>query len=89
MADQVQLQACQAYDKCQFWQMELAPRQESLRRVEGLMAQLKEQKTRSADRLEAEDIVAEAKIRFLEAVHGHLSALAALERAVGKPLGEE
>ena len=37
----------------------------------------------------AERIVMEARIRFLEAVHGHLSALAALERAVGKPLDEE
>ena len=89
VSDQVQLQVRQAYDKCQFWQGELAPRKESLRRLESLLSALERQKGRPAERLEAERIVMVAKIRFLEAVHGHLSALAALERAVGKPLNEE
>ena len=44
---------------------------------------------RAAERFEAERIVMEARIRFLEAVHGHLASLAMLERAVGKPLDEE
>jgi outer membrane protein TolC len=87
--DQIQLQVRQAYDHCQFWQGELAPRQQSLQRLEALLASMQKQKTRPAERLEAERIVMEARIRFLEAVHGHLSALAALERAVGKPLNEE
>jgi hypothetical protein len=79
----------QAYDQCQFWQGELSPRQESLRRMQSLLAALERQGARTTERLEAERIVMEAKIRFLEAVHGHLSALASLERAVGKPLNEE
>ena len=87
--DQIQLQVRQAYDNCQFWQGELSPRQQSLQRLQELLASLRKQKTRAAERLEAERIVMEARIRFLEAVHGHLSALASLERAVGKPLNEE
>ncbi len=89
VADQIQLQVRQAYDKYQFWQGELAPRQESLRRLESILTALNHEKSRTAERLEAERIVMEARIRFLEAVHGHLSALASLERAVGKPLNEE
>jgi len=89
VADQVQLQVRQAYDQCQFWQEELAPRQDSLRRVESLVAALERQGGRATERLEAQRIVMEARIRFLEAVHGHLASLAALERAVGKPLNEE
>ncbi len=89
VSDQVQLQVRQAYDKIQFWQAELAPRQESLRRLETILSQLNHAKSRTAERLEAERIVMEAKIRFLEAVHGHLASLAMLERAVGKPLDEE
>ena len=89
VADQVQLQVRQAYDKCQFWQGELAPRQEALRRMQFLLAALERQKGRLVERLEAERIVMEAKVRYLEAVHGHLAALAAVEQAVGKPLNEE
>jgi hypothetical protein len=87
--DQIQLQVRQAYDNCQFWQSELFPRQQSLLRLQDLLSAMQKQKTRPAERLEAERIVMEAKIRFLEAVHGHLAALASLERAVGKPLDEE
>lgn len=87
--NQIQMQVRQAYDSCQFWQGELAPRQQSLRRLEELLSAMRRQKTRPAERLEAERIVMEAKIRFLEAVHGHLAALASLERAVGRPLNEE
>lgn len=87
--DQIQLQVRQAYDRYQFWQNELSPRQQSLQRLEALLNSLRKQKVGAAERLEAERIIMEAKIRFLEAVHGHLSALAALERAVGKPLNDE
>jgi len=87
--DQIQMQVRHAYDSYQFWQGELAPRQQSLRHLEDLLSVMRRQKTRPAERLEAERIVMEAKIRFLEAVHGHLAALASLERAVGKPLNEE
>ncbi len=89
VSDQIQLQVRQAYDKYKFWQNELSPRQESLNRLESLLSKFNRQATRSADRLEAERLVMEARIRFLEAVHGHLFELAALERAVGKPLNEE
>ncbi len=89
VSDQVQLQVRRAYDKCQFWQAELAPREESLRRLEALLAALERGGARAAERLEAQRIVTEAKIRYLEAIHGHLYALASLERAVGKPLNEE
>ena len=87
--DQIQLQVRGAYDRYQFWQNELSPRQQSLQRLEALLSSLRKQKTRASERLEAERIVMESRIRFLEAVHGHLSALASLERAVGKPLNEE
>jgi outer membrane protein TolC len=87
--DQIQLQVRQAYDHCRFWQAELAPRQQSLQRLQALLSAMQRQKARPSERLEAERIVMEARIRFLEAVHGHLSDLAALERAVGKPLNEE
>jgi outer membrane protein TolC len=87
--DQVQRQVRQAYDQYQFWQGELAPREESLHRIESLAMQLERQGVRPIERLEAQRIRMEAKIRFLEAVHGHLSALAALERAVGKPINED
>jgi len=83
------LQVRQAYDKYLFWQNELGPRRESLRRMESLLAEFNRQSGRVTERLEAERIVMEARIRFLEAVHGHLYALADLERAVGKPLDEE
>jgi outer membrane protein TolC len=89
VSDQVQLQVRQAYDQVKFWQNELAPRQESLQRLESISAELEKQHAPLAERLEAERIVMEARIRFLEAVHGHLSALATLERAVGKALGDE
>lgn len=87
--NQIQLQVRQAYDNCLFWQGELSPRQRSLQRLQDLLASLQKQKGRAAEHLEAERIVMEARVRFLEAVHGHLSALASLERAVGKPLNEE
>jgi outer membrane protein TolC len=87
--NQIQLQVRQAYDNCQFWQGELSPRQQSLQRLQSLLASLQKQKGYAAERLEAERIVMEAQVRFLEAVHGHLSALASLERAVGKPLNED
>jgi len=86
--DQIQLQVRQAYDSYQFWQGELSPRQQSLMHLQDLLSAMHQQKTRPSERLEAERIVMEAKIRFLEAVHGHLAALASLERAVGKPLDE-
>ena len=87
--DQIQLQVRQAYDSYLFWQSELSPRRQSLARLETLLESVRKQKSRAAERLEAERIVMEARVRFLEAVHGHLVSLAELERAVGKPLNEE
>jgi outer membrane protein TolC len=87
--DQIQLQVRQAYDSCLFWQGELSPRQQSLMRMQDLLSAMHKRKVAPAELLEAERIVMEAKIRFLEAVHGHLAALASLERAVGRPLNEE
>ncbi len=89
VADQIQLQVRQAYDQCQLWQEELAPRQDSLRRMSALLDELIRQRDSSNHVVEAERMVLEARLRHLEAVHGHLSALASLERAVGKPLDEE
>ena len=68
--DQIQLQVREAYDRYQFWQNELSPRQQSLERMENLLASLQKQKVGPVERLEAERIVMEARIRFLEAVHG-------------------
>ena len=89
VSDQIQLQVREAYDKLVFWQNELGPRQESLRRLEVILAKFNAEKTSASERIEAERIVMEARIRFLEAVHGHLSAQAQLERAVGKPLDDD
>ncbi len=86
VSDQIQLQVRQAHDKVLFWQAELGPRQESLRRLESLLERFNRESARPSERVEAERLVMEAKIRFLEAVHGHLFALASLERAVGKPI---
>jgi outer membrane protein TolC len=89
VADQIQLQVRQAYDRYQFWQEELTPRQQSLERLQSLASALRKESSRTSERLEAQRIVTEARLRYLEAVHGHLTALASLERAVGKPLNEE
>lgn len=86
VSDEVQRQVRQAYDNAQLWQSELSPRHDSLNRMESLLRQIKNQTNRPAESLDAERLVLEAKLRYLEAVHGHLSALATLERAVGRPL---
>ncbi len=89
VSDQVQMQVRQAYDKCRFWQEELGPRYESYRRMSDLLEAYTKEKGRSYELVEAERMVLESRIRYLEAVHGHLASLALLERAVGKPLDEE
>jgi outer membrane protein len=87
--DQIQLQVREAYDQYRYWQSELAPREQAFKRLEGLVGILRNERIRISERLEAEQIVLEAQVRHLEAIQGHLSALAALERAVGKPLDED
>jgi outer membrane protein TolC len=89
VSDQIQLQVRQAYDQYELWQAELTPRLKTLERMEELQDSLRRQAHRSLDTLEAEKLVLDARVRYLEAVHGHLTALAALERAVGKPLSGE
>lgn len=88
VSDEVQRQVRQAFDTAILWQGELSPRQESYSRMESYLRALSKQKGRASESLEAERMVLESKMRYLEAVHGHLSALASLERAVGKPLGD-
>ncbi len=88
-ADQIQLQVRDAYTQYRFWQNELAPREQSLQRLTGLVESLRKRTTDGYERVTAEKTLLEARLRYFDAVRGHLDALASLERAVGHPLASE
>lgn len=88
-ADQIQLQVRHAFTQFQFWQNELTPREQSFKRISQLVDELRKRGGDTSDWVEAERQRVEARLRYLEAVHGHLSALASLERAVGHSLTHE
>ncbi len=87
--DQIQMQVRQAFMKYRFWQDELLPREQAWKRLEDMVSPLHKGEGNSFERAEAERMLLEARLRFEEAVHGHLAALAALEGAVGHPLNNE
>lgn len=87
--DQIQMQVRQAFMKYRFWQDELLPREEAWRRLQDMVAPLRKGEGNFFDRAEAEYLLLEARLRYEEAIHGHLAALAALEGAVGHPLNNE
>ena len=87
--DQIQLQVRQAFMKYRFWQSELLPRELESKRAQELVETLRTKQASGLDRLEAERFQVEAHTQYLEAVHGHLDALAILERAVGHSLTQE
>jgi outer membrane protein len=88
-SDQIQLQVRQAYTKLTFWQGELGPREADYQRFQTLVESLRNKGAGGLERLEGERLLLGAKLRYQEAVHGHLSALAALEQAVGHTLTTE
>jgi outer membrane protein len=88
-SDQIQKQVRDAYTRYRFWQDELVPRSQALDRVRRLVDRSKRAGPGIADRVEAEKVLVDAEVRYEEAVHGHLSALAALERAVSHNLHED
>ena len=87
--DQIQLQVRQAYTQYRFWQSELVPRQSELRRAQTLAENIRSKGSGGLERLEAERLALDAENHYQEAVHGHLLALTALERAVGHGLSPE
>jgi len=87
--DQIQFQVRQAYTKYRFWQSELLPRETESRRAQALVESLRAKEAHGLDRLEAERFLLESHLKYLEAVHGHLDALAILERAVGHSLSQD
>jgi outer membrane protein TolC len=82
-ADQIQLQVRQAYSKYSFWQKELAAREATYRRIERMAKPALGESANVLQRTMGERLVVEARLRFEDAIHGHLSAIAELERAVG------
>ncbi len=88
-ADQIQMQVREAYLRYRFWQSELLPREKALDRMKEFAEALNKEGIGSLERIKAERQLLKTKVRFEEAVHGHLSALAALERAVGHSLATE
>ena len=86
--DQIQLQVRQAFTRYRFWQSELTPRENEYRRAQKISEPLRD-KGATLDRLEGESFMLETRVRYLEAVHGHLDALVSLERAVGHSLTPE
>src|SRR5262249_8228308 len=87
--DQIEMQVREAFTKYRFWQGELAPRDQSLQRIQMLVESMRKRGTEGYERVVAERTLLETRIRYIEAVHGHLAALAELEQAVGHPLTSE
>lgn len=89
-SDNVHYQVRQAYQEYRFWQEELGIRGDEQHRMDALAETLwirwKSRAVDTADLAQAERLRLEAHVRYREAVHGHLIALAMLERAVGRPL---
>jgi outer membrane protein TolC len=88
-SDQIQLQVRQAYTQYRFWQSELVPRTEEYQRAQTVANSIRSRDSKGVERVEAERLLLNAHLRFQEAVHGHLIALSALERAVGRSLTSE
>lgn len=88
-ADQIQMQVREAFARYQFWQGELGPREQSFKRIDGLVTELKRAGGGPADWVVAQRQLIESRLRFHNAVHAHLTALANLERAVGHSLNSE
>lgn len=88
-SDQIQLQVREAYTKYRFWQAELVPREETHRRLGRLVQSLRKKNGSAFEQAQAERVLLEAQIRYEQAVHGHLSALTSLERAVGRGLEQD
>ncbi|OGR90041.1 MAG: hypothetical protein A2992_00650 [Elusimicrobia bacterium RIFCSPLOWO2_01_FULL_59_12] len=87
--DQIQLQVRQAYTRHRFWQSELLPRERELKRAQTIAEGLRGKGFNGLERLEGERLLVRSRLSYQEAVHGHLAALSALERAVGhEVLGE-
>ncbi len=87
--DQIQLQVRQAYTKYRFWQSELVPREMEYHRAQTVTDALRAKGGNGLEWLEAERLLLDAHLRYQKAVHGHLIALAELERAVGHSLTPE
>jgi outer membrane protein TolC len=87
--DQIELQVRQAYTDYRFWQGELPQREEALHRIERLVGTEGPRRGSPAEQALGSRLLVECRLRYLEAIHGHLSALAALEKAVGHSLASE
>ncbi len=85
-ADQIQWQVRQAYLRYRYWQDELASREQDMRRMQSLVDSARREKGRLVERVKAERLWLDNQLRYKEAVHGQLVALATLERAVGHSL---
>ena len=88
-SDQVEKQVRDAYLTYVHWQDEMPQRTEELKRAHALEKEADGASLSAADRLALIRLVADAEVRYLEAVHSHLWAKAALEKAVGHPLDEK
>jgi len=87
-SDFIEKQVRQAFSDYQFWQDEMPRREEDLQRMQKLAKETGFSNLAAADQWEAQNYLVDSELRYLEAVHGHLWALAALERAVGRDLND-
>jgi len=88
-SDQIEKQVREAYSQFLYWQNELQPREEELKRLDRWASESSGAgRATPSERLELSRLRADMKIAYLQAVHGHLWSQAALERAVGHSLEE-
>ncbi len=85
-SDQIQTEVRQAFTKYKFWQNEIGPRKEDYRRLQEMTEELRARKGQVFAKSKAECLTLAAQLRYQEAVHGQLVALALLEKAVGHSL---
>jgi outer membrane protein TolC len=88
-ADQVEKQVREAYLTYRYWEDEMDPRAEELKRAQALIDAANQETINAADQLDLLRLRTDAEVRNLQASHGHLWAKAALEKAVGHPLDEK
>jgi len=83
--DQINREVREAFVDFQFWQSEMAIREQELKNLEASISSGASGKN-VMDRIRAEESILEARLSYWEAVHGHILAVARLEKAVGKTL---
>ena len=79
----------EAFLDYEFWKAEAAPRAEELHHTQALAHEADDASVSLSDRVALTRLVADAQVRNLQAAHGELWSLAALEKAAGHPLDEK